>query len=184
VTGDILLGVAGLLLELRTDRLLLRQWRDEDVEPLARIHDDPGYLEHMPYLDLAETREQVERIRRRWRDDGYSWWAAEDRETGTFLGRIGLACHHDWPVEEDPTEVGWTLGPEARGRGLATEGGRASVAAAFEHLDVDRVISITTPANTRSLRVMRKLGLTHRGGATWHGYDVVWYAVDRADWTG
>ena len=75
--------------------------------------------------------------------------------------------------------MGWTLAPEARGRGFATEGGRASLEAAFAHLDVARVISITTPGNARSRRVMEKLGLSLRGDARWHDLDVVWYALDR-----
>ena len=44
----------------------------------------------------------------------------------------------------------------------------------------DELISITTPGNARSLAVMRRLGMTYRGATHWHGYDVVWHAIDRA----
>jgi RimJ/RimL family protein N-acetyltransferase len=91
--------------------------------------------------------------------------------------------HHDWPLEDGPVEVGWVLAPAARGRGLATEGGRAAVTAAFTYLDdLDRVISITRPANGPSLRVMERLGFTLAGGTTWRGADVVWYAMERSRW--
>jgi RimJ/RimL family protein N-acetyltransferase len=165
--------------ELLTDRLRLRQWEDRDVEPLAQIYTDPGYLEHMPVMDAEATAAQVARFRVRWEEDGFSHWAAEERATGALVGRIGLLRHRDWPLEAGPVEVGWTLAPEARGRGLATEGGRASLEAAFTHLEVARVISITTPGNARSQRVMEKLGLTLRGDARWHDIDVIWYALDR-----
>jgi RimJ/RimL family protein N-acetyltransferase len=165
--------------ELLTDRLRLRQWEDRDVDRLAWIYTDPGYLEHMPAMDRQATASQVARFRERWEEDGFSHWAVEERATGTLVGRIGLLCHHDWPLEAAPVEVGWTLAPEARGRGFATEGGRASVEAAFAHLDVARLISITTPGNARSRRVMEKLGLSLRGDARWHHVDVVWYALDR-----
>jgi RimJ/RimL family protein N-acetyltransferase len=171
-------------LEVRTERLVLRQWRDDDVPALALIATDPGYLEHMPPLDLAHAMGLVDAFRRRWAEEGFSQWAAEDRVTGAFIGRIGLLRHHDWPLEEDPVEVGWVLAPQARGRGLATEGGRAAVSAAFEHLGVARVISITTPANSPSRAVMERLGLTLRGEADWRGYHMVWYAIDREDWGG
>jgi RimJ/RimL family protein N-acetyltransferase len=66
------------------------------------------------------------------------------------------------------------------GRGLATEGGRSALELWRETLPADdELISITTPANTRSLAVMRRLGLTYRGATHWHGHDVVWHAVDR-----
>ncbi|HEX3607900.1 MAG TPA: GNAT family N-acetyltransferase [Candidatus Dormibacteraeota bacterium] len=165
--------------ELLTDRLHLRQWEDADVDRLARIYTDPGYLEHMPAMDRDATAAQVARFREGWSGDGFSHWAAEDRATGVLIGRIGLLRHRDWPLEAAPVEVGWTLAAEARGRGLATEGGRASLDAAFAHLDVARVISITAPENVRSRRVMEKLGLSLRGTARWHGLDVVWYALDR-----
>lgn len=166
--------------ELRTERLLLRQWRQEDVEPLAAIYTQPAFLEHMPARDLGQTRAQIERFARAWQEDGFSLWAVEEPESGTLIGRAGLIRWHDWPLWEGPVEVGWALDPAHWGRGFATEAGRASLECWREHLaDESRVISITTPANARSRRVMEKLGLTYRGTAFWHGHDVVWYAVDR-----
>jgi RimJ/RimL family protein N-acetyltransferase len=169
-----------LPLEVRTERLLLRQWRDEDVQPLAEIYTQSEFLEHMPARDLEQTRTQIAQLRQRWTNDGFAQWAAEDVQTGRLAGRIGLLRHHDWPMEPSPVEVGWTLHRDWWGRGLATEGGRATVALWRELLvDDARLLSITTPANTRSRAVMRRLGLTERGTARWHGLDVVWYALDR-----
>lgn len=167
-----------------TERMRLRMWRPEDAEPLFRIYQDPQYLENMERLDLEETRAQVERLGRTWDEEGFGLWVAEDRETGAFLGRIGVIRHHDWPLEAAPVEVGWVLAPEVRGRGLATEGGRAAIDTAFHHLDIDHVISITRPGNWPSRRVMQRLGLTLRGEADWRGFRMVWYAVDRRDWRG
>lgn len=166
--------------ELRTERMLLRQWRDDDVEPLAEIYAQPEYLEHMPALTLDETRDQIERFRHRWTEDGFAHWAAEDLETGRLIGRIGLLRHNDWPLEPSPVEVGWTLHRDRWGLGLATEGGRACVEVwRSELVDDPRLLSITTPDNARSTAVMRRLGFTERGTAFWHGFDVVWYALDR-----
>jgi RimJ/RimL family protein N-acetyltransferase len=166
--------------EVRTDRLLLRQWRDEDVEPLAEIYAQPEFLEHMPGRDLEQTRAYVEQLRRRWADDGFAQWAAEDLETGRLVGRIGLLRHHDWPLEPSPVEVGWALHRDWWGRGLATEGARRAVELWRDILvDDARLLSITTPANVRSRAVMHRLGLTERGAAHWHGLEVLWYALDR-----
>jgi ribosomal-protein-alanine N-acetyltransferase len=167
--------------ELTTERLLLRQWRDDDVGALYEIYTQPEYLETMPALTLDATRVQVEGFKRRWADDGYCQWAAYDLESGVLVGRIGLLCHHDWPLADGSIpEVGWVLHRDWWGRGLATEGGQAGVDAWLEHLpEQPRLYSFTLPRNRRSRAVMERLGFTHYGEAHWHGYDTVWYALDR-----
>ncbi len=169
--------------QVETGRLLLRQWRDGDVEPLHEIYEQPEFMQTMPARTLAETREQVERFRRAWEDEGYCQWAACDLATGRLIGRIGLLCHHDWPLVDRPVaEVGWVLHRDWWGRGLATEGGRAGVDVWREHLPGEpRLYSFTTPDNRRSRGVMERLGFTHRGEARWHDHDMVWYALDRED---
>jgi ribosomal-protein-alanine N-acetyltransferase len=168
--------------ELRTERLLLRQWRDDDLEPLAAMNAQPEYREHMPALDLEESRKQLDRFRRGWEENGFSHWAAEDPETGAWVGRIGLLRHRDWTPGGDPVEVGWALDRAYWGRGLATEGGRAAADAWFAGLpDDDELISITTPGNTRSRAVMERLGLAYRGATLWRDTDVVWLGVRRVD---
>jgi RimJ/RimL family protein N-acetyltransferase len=77
----------------------------------------------------------------------------EDRESGRFIGRIGLLRHVDWPHE--PVEVGWTLDRAFWGRGLATEGGAASLRLGFDVLGFERIISITEPDNAASRRSWR-----------------------------
>ena len=167
--------------EVATARLRLRQWRDDDVHALHAIYEQPEYLQTMPALTLEETRVQLDRFRQRWQDDGYCQWAACDAASGELIGRIGLLCHHDWPLVDRPVpEVGWVLHRDWWGRGLATEGGQAGVDVWREHLaDEPRLYSFTLPRNRRSRAVMERLGFSHRGEAHWHGYDVVWYALDR-----
>jgi ribosomal-protein-alanine N-acetyltransferase len=134
----------------------------------------------MPAHDVDATRAQIERFERAWAEDGLSHWATVDLESGELIGRIGLMRHHDWPLEAAPVEVGWVLDERYWGRGLATEGGRASLELWRGGLPEDaRLISITVPENRRSRAVMERLGLTYRGTAHWHGYGVVWYAVER-----
>ncbi len=167
--------------ELTTERLLLRQWRDEDAEPLYEIYTQPEYLATMPAKTHEETLAELGWARRTWAEDGYCQWAACELKTGRLIGRIGLQRHDDWPLADGPVpEVGWVLHRDFWGRGLATEGGQAGVDAWRRHLPEEpRLYSFTTPGNRRSRAVMARLGLVHRGEARWHGYDVVWYALDR-----
>jgi RimJ/RimL family protein N-acetyltransferase len=130
--------------------------------------------------DVDGTRAQLEWFERQWAQDGLSHWATVDLESGALIGRIGLIRHHDWPLESSPVEVGWVLDERYWGRGLATEAGRASLELwRSSLLDDERLLSITAPGNRRSRAVMERLGLTYRGSATWHGRDVVWYAIER-----
>jgi RimJ/RimL family protein N-acetyltransferase len=145
---------------LRTERLLLRGWTDADRDPFAALNADPVVGE---MLAGTLTREQsdafVDRIVERWRSEGYSLWAVERLEDGAFLGTVGLSIPSFAP--ERTVEVGWRLAYHAWGRGYATEAARAVVACAFDQLELDEIVALTTSANVRSRRVMERLGMTH-----------------------
>jgi RimJ/RimL family protein N-acetyltransferase len=144
--------------ELETPRLRLRRWRPDDLEALARWHVDPKLMRHMgkPSFTREEMREDIERYERHWAEHGFGLWAAEEKESGALIGRIGLAYHRVWP--DDP-EVGWLVDTPWQGQGLATEAGSACLAYRFDELGADRIVSICTPENAASRRVMEKLGL-------------------------
>jgi len=169
--------------ELGTARLLLRSWREEDLDPYARICADH---EVMRYLSGTMTRDQsaqqMERWMRQWEERGFELWAVEEKASGAFIGFVGLLYHEEWPEGEHKTEVGWRLDRSFWGRGLATEGARASLQHGFEALRLEWVISIIHPKNAASRRVAEKAGLTLRGETRFKGFDVFWYAIDRRQW--
>ena len=144
-------------MELETARLRLRRWRDDDLPTLARWNADPIVMRHMGHgpMTLEESAAALDRYRRHWDKHGFGIWAAELISTGELVGRIGLAYHRAWP--DDP-ELGWLIDPAHLGRGLATEGGGASVEYGFGALSAERLVSICTEENTESRRVMEKLG--------------------------
>ena len=154
---------------LTTPRLLLRPWRDDDVDAFAAMFDDPAVMEFlMPArgrmsafadADRAAIDAIIDRVRAHFDRHGYGWWAAELKETGAFIGFVGLATI---PFEAHFTpavEVGWRLASAYWGQGYATEGARASLAAAFTQLGLSEIVSITVPANARSRRVMERIGM-------------------------
>jgi RimJ/RimL family protein N-acetyltransferase len=166
---------------LETARLRLREWRWDDIDEMARIYLQPDVERFLEPKDRTETEEQVvSYLVAHWEHEGFGTWAVEDAESGRFLGRIGLLRHVDWPGE--PVEVGWTLDRTVWGRGLATEGGEASLQYGFDVLELDRIVSITDRSNVASRRVMEKLGLTYRGERYWRERDHVWYAIERDRW--
>ncbi|MER6982189.1 GNAT family N-acetyltransferase [Streptomyces carpinensis] len=146
--------------ELRTDRLVLRGWRESDLDPWAAMNADPQVREYFP--DVL-TREQSKASAARFQADldrrGWGWWAVEVRTTGEFIGFTGLD-----PVDEGMpftgVECGWRLARRAWGHGYATEAARAVIGFGFERLGLAEILAVTTATNLRSQAVMRRIGMT------------------------
>ena len=171
------------MFEIETERLLLRRWRDEDLDAYARICADPEVMRYLPAtMSREESAAQMAGFIRHWKERGFGLWAVEERAPGEFIGFVGLMHHEDWPEGDHKTELEWRLGRPYWGQGMATEGALASVRHGFEVLGLQRIISITLPENAASRRVMEKAGLDYRGETRWRGHDVIWYAIDRDGW--
>jgi RimJ/RimL family protein N-acetyltransferase len=148
--------------DIHTDRLLLRGWRDSDREPFARINRDPVVMEFFPTpLSAHLSSALFDRIQSHFAQHGFGLWAAELRESGDFIGYIGLAVPRFAAAFTPCVEIGWRLDASHWGKGLATEGARAVASHAFNVLHLGELVSLTVPANVRSRRVMEKLGMTH-----------------------
>ena len=170
------------IIEIETGRLLLRGWRDADVEPYARLCADPEVMRFIgsgAILSRGQAEDQVSRFVRHWDERGFGLWALEEKESGAFAGFAGLAYQEDWTEGGHRTEIGWRLDRAFWGRGLATESARAGVDHGLGKLGLERIISIIQPENVASRRVAEKAGLTLRGETRWRNSDVVWYAIDR-----
>lgn len=168
--------------ELETERLLLREWREEDVGEYARICSDPEVMRFMMParpVTYAEAALDAANLREHWRRQGFGHWVVEEKETGRFVGRTGVKRHPDWDLDPDNTEIGWLYDREVWGRGYATEGALAAVRFCLEELGRPEVISIAHPDNAASRRVMEKAGLSYAGARRWEGrgLDVVWYQL-------
>ena len=146
---------------LKTERLLLREWRDADREPFAAMNADPRVMEHFPKpLTPEESDDFVDRTIERWATDGFGLWAVERQFAGCFIGFTGLAAPTFEAHFTPCVEVGWRFAVDAWGQGCATEAARAALRFGFEEVDLEEIVSFTVPANTRSRAVMDRLGMT------------------------
>ena len=150
---------------LRTDRLILRRWRASDRAPFAHLNADPEVMRHFPRpLTREESDELVDKIEVRFDERGYGLWAVERRDDGIFLGFTGLS-YQAWEAAFTPcVEVGWRFDGFAWGHGYATEAARAALRFGFEVAGLDEIVSMTATTNSRSMRVMERLGM-HRDPA-------------------
>jgi RimJ/RimL family protein N-acetyltransferase len=165
--------------KLTTDRLLLRRWGPEDLEPMAAILGDPHVGEWLGgVIDTERTRARLHAYAYHWEEHGFGPWAVEERASGRLVGRTGLMHWEDWTASPHDAEIGWAFARDVWGRGYATEAARAALDWAARHPSLRTIISITQPQNVRSRRVMEKLGLSYRGQTVWRGLTQVWYGIE------
>lgn len=145
---------------IETPRLLLRDWRPEDLDPFAQMNLDPMVMRYFPNtFTREESRERAERSAKALDELGWGCWAAELKEEAAFIGFIALA-EPTFQAHFTPcVEIGWRLAEAYWGRGLAPEGARAVLDFAFGRLGLEEVVSFTAAGNAPSRRVMEKLGM-------------------------
>jgi len=147
---------------LRTERLLLRPWREADIAPFAAMNADPKVMEFFPSLRTAnETRDLVDRLTVGFAADRMGFWALELPGEAPFIGFTGIKPV-TFPAPFTPAvEIGWRLAPRFWGMGLATEAARASLADGFGRCGLREIVAFTVPANARSRAVMDRIGMVH-----------------------
>ncbi|MCM1107988.1 MAG: GNAT family N-acetyltransferase [Clostridium sp.] len=146
-----------------TDRLVLRQWKPEDLPAFAAMNGNPDVMKYFPeVLTEAETLAFYDRIQTEFELKGWGLYAVELKSTGAFIGYVGL---HEIGFDADFTpgvEIGWRLDADYHNQGYATE-------AALKVLDIARTIGIekvysfTVVVNKPSERVMQKIGMEKTG---------------------
>jgi RimJ/RimL family protein N-acetyltransferase len=177
---------------LCTSRLILTAWREEHAEPFARMNADPRVMEFFPKpLSRQESNAVIDRIRSHFERHGFGLWAVELRDTGGFIGFVGLSIPSFQAHFTPCVEIGWRLAQEAWGNGFATEAALAALRFGFEDLGLEAIVSFTTVGNARSRRVMERLGMTHDPADDFphpnlaEGHPLrphVLYRISRAEW--
>ncbi|WP_373998763.1 GNAT family N-acetyltransferase [Bdellovibrio bacteriovorus] len=147
---------------LETPRLILRLWKPEDIDPFHALCSDPEVMEYFPStLSKEETIAFIERLKANQKKDGYSFMACERKDTGEFVGFVGLS-YFTHPTHFSPcVEVGWRLAKKHWGHGFAPEAARAVIDYAFGSLKASEVVAMTAVDNWKSRRVMEKIGMTY-----------------------
>lgn len=137
--------------------IVLRQWKDSDLEPFAGMNADGDVMKHFPrLLNFDESRDLMERFRGGIDQRGWGLWAVE--VDGIFAGFTGLAepkfSAHFTPC----VEIGWRFRKEYWGRSIAYAAARQADDYASLVLKLDRLVSFTAVVNERSRRLMERLG--------------------------
>ena len=147
-------------MEILTERLVLREWRDEDAEPLWAMSSDAAVMEHLGGPMSREASDAALGRCRVRRASGLGPWALEARGVAPFVGFVGLMRTSFEAPFTPCVEVLWRLAREHWGKGYAVEAAEASLREGFEVHGLDAILSFTVLANTRSQRVMERIGMT------------------------
>lgn len=151
---------------LETARVVLREWREEDLLPLGRMNSDP---EVMDFIGLPQSRRQnsalIERFVASQAARGHCYWPIERRSDGMMIGFCGLESGGSGMPVEGKIEIGWRLARDAWGQGFALEAAQACMGWGFGNIAIDAIWAKTVPANVRSLDLMIRLGMAYVEGA-------------------
>jgi RimJ/RimL family protein N-acetyltransferase len=167
--------------ELKTKRLLLRGFRDGDLDAVAAMCADPDVMRYLGdgrTLDRADAWRQMAMFVGHWTLRGFGNWAVQELGSGAYVGRVGLFYPEGWPGRE----LGWVLAREHWGKGYATEAAGAVLDHVFEILGWPRTISLIYRDNARSIRVAERLGAHLEGQATIRGHTADVWVIDREAW--
>ena len=148
--------------KLETARVVLRHWRSEDYAEFASMNADPDVMRYFPsLLSRKESDALTGKLDNLVAEKGWGFWAAQRKSDGAFIGLVGLNQVDDLPFTSC-MEVGWRLAKAYWGEGYATEAATASLHFAFSVLERDRVAAFTALTNSRSRKVMSRLGMEDR----------------------
>ncbi|MEU5395192.1 GNAT family N-acetyltransferase [Streptomyces tibetensis] len=169
--------------EIRTPRLLLRRWLDDDLVPLSEIHADPVVMQRVgdgSPRSLEQTAEDIEAWEEEWDEEGFGVFAVELLGSGELAGAVGLSVA-DAPAEiSGQVAISWRLGRVFWGQGYASEAAHATLEFAVQDRGLDRVVAVCRTSDTASANVLDKLGMQREGAARHpdHDHDLAVYGID------
>jgi RimJ/RimL family protein N-acetyltransferase len=148
--------------EIRTERLILRRWREDDLPLYARLNANAHVMRFFPKTRSREESDTEARwLDERFSFDGFGPWAVEAPGIAPFIGFVGI-----WRVVRElpftpAVEIGWRLDQPCWGQGYAVEAAKASLKDVFARTDLPEIVAYTAQPNAPSRRVMEKLGMTY-----------------------
>lgn len=177
----------------QTERLVLRDWCEEDWPVFWRHCNTPAVMQHLGGLaDQAEMDAARERLEGYRRDHGFTFWVVERKPdgghlSGELLGFCGLKRCNEENGPTGDVEAGWRLREEAWGEGYAKEAATATLKLGFEQFGAPHIIALTVQENTPSWGLMKRLGMERRQdldfeSTTYGPESVIVYSISRDQW--
>jgi ribosomal-protein-alanine N-acetyltransferase len=168
-------------MQLETERLILRSFRQEDVDAMAQLFANPDFMRFSlgVFTERKQTVAFIEKVMGWDRTSIPSQFAVVPRGEDAIVGYCGFFQHAEVPGE---IEIGYRLHPDYWNRGLITEAARAVRDNAFRDWKLSRVISLIHPENIPSRRVAEKNGMKVEKEIMFRRFPTLVYAISRQEW--
>jgi RimJ/RimL family protein N-acetyltransferase len=148
------------MIHIETERLILRDWKDEDRPLFASMNADPMVMEYFPrHLDEKASNRLVDNLIQNIKKRGYAPFALEVKKTSQFIGFVGLT---DVAIDvnfKPAVEIAWRLDYAAWGNGFATEAAKAVLKHGFDTVKLKEIVAYAVHDNTRAIQIMEKIGM-------------------------
>lgn len=147
---------------IKTGRLLLRRWRDDDLEPFADMCSHPEVMRYIgsgASRTRAQAQASIEAYERGWKENGFGLFAVERLEDRRFLGFTGLSEPSFLPEIMPAVEIGWRLARQSWGKGYASEAALAALDFGLTKRGLREIVGVYQAENHASGRIMQKLGM-------------------------
>lgn len=150
------------MFQLITERLILREWKDEDFEALHELCSDPEVMKYFPKIHTEEdTWAMIGRLRERMSQDGFCFFACELKETKETIGILGASkIRFEGPIK-NAVEIGWRMRRNFWNKGYSTEGAKEVARFLFDDIGLETIYAFAVPENKPSLKVMTKIGMEY-----------------------
>lgn len=173
-------------IHIETERLLIREIRDEDVEGIFELDTDPEvhkYLGNKPITSIDEAAAVIKFIQQQYRNNGIGRWAVIEKETGNFIGWTGLKVITEKVNNHvNYYDMGYRLIRKYWGRGYATETANATLQHGFVTLALDEIYAVAHIKNEASNNILKKVGLQLIEIIDYNSEPHNWYAITKEKW--
>jgi ribosomal-protein-alanine N-acetyltransferase len=171
--------------QIETERLLLREFLESDLENLFEMESNPNvhiFVGKKPLKQIDEARAYIQIIQQQYKDFGTGRWAVVLKETGEFIGWSGIKfITKEINNHKDFYEIGYRFNEKHWGKGYATESGKAFMDHAFNNMKVDAVYAYADEGNDNSRKILEKLGLHYVNTFEYEDETEVWYEMHNPD---
>ena len=170
---------------IETNRLLLREIVEADVEGMFKLDSNPNvheFLGKQPITTLQESKDAIAYIRNQYTKNGIGRWAVIDKKTNDFIGWSGLKYETEVRKDFNYYDIGYRLREEYWGKGIATETAKASIKYGFEVLKLDEICGGAEIDNIASNKILSNVGLKFIEVFEYDSMPHNWYSLKRSEY--
>ena len=168
-----------------TDRFILRDIEESDVQGIFDLDSDPEVLTYIgtpPIKTLDEARDIIKYIRNQYVENGIGRWAVVDKKTSDFVGWTGLKYEKELRLEFDYYDIGYRLRKKYWGQGIASLTASESLRYGFEHMDLDEICGAADINHQVSNHILQKIGLRYSEQFVFEGTTANFYRITKSQW--